>query len=132
MPIPLAATIPPMTVVPMIWRETAPAPLAIHNGTHPRMNANDVIRIGLKRSRAPSMRSFRQRPAFLEFVFGELDDQNGVLSGQADQHDQADLRVHVGLDLHHICGRKKPNRSCGAATGLKRRQKPRRAYSTRH
>ena len=29
-------------------------PLATHNGTHPRMNANDVIRIGRSLSFAPS------------------------------------------------------------------------------
>src|ERR1700733_15287815 len=27
----------------------------------------------------------------------ELDDQNGILAGQADEHDQADLAVHVVL-----------------------------------
>ena len=54
MPIALAASIPPITVVPMIWRPTAPAPDAVHRGTHPRMNANEVIRIGRNRKRAPS------------------------------------------------------------------------------
>jgi glutamate formiminotransferase len=48
----VAASIPPITVVPMIWRATDPAPLAVHSGTHPRMNANDVIRIGRRRTRA--------------------------------------------------------------------------------
>ena len=52
---PLAATIPPITVVPMICRATAPAPLAVHNGTQPRMKASEVIRIGRRRRRAPSM-----------------------------------------------------------------------------
>ena len=33
----------------------------------------------------------------LVFVLGELDDQDGVLGGQADQHDQADLRVDIVL-----------------------------------
>ena len=43
---------------------SAPEPLAIHNGTHPRMNANDVIRIGRSRSRAPSRAaSTRSRPS---------------------------------------------------------------------
>ena len=52
-PIKLAASIPPITVVPMICRATDPAPVAVHNGTHPSMNAKDVIKIGRKRSRAP-------------------------------------------------------------------------------
>ena len=33
---------------------SAPAPVAVRNGTHPRMNANDVIRMGRSRSLAPS------------------------------------------------------------------------------
>ena len=53
-PITLAASIPPITVVPMIWRATDPAPVAVHSGTQPRMNAKDVIKIGRRRSLAPS------------------------------------------------------------------------------
>src|SRR6266487_3920759 len=54
MPMTLAASIPPITVVPMIWRATDPAPDAVHSGTLPRMKAKDVIRIGRSRSLAPS------------------------------------------------------------------------------
>jgi hypothetical protein len=54
MPITLAASMPPITVVPMIWRATEPAPDAVHSGTLPRMNAKEVIRIGRNRSLAPS------------------------------------------------------------------------------
>jgi hypothetical protein len=53
-PIALAASIPPITVVPMIWRATEPAPVVVHSGTQPSMNAKDVIKIGRRRSRAPS------------------------------------------------------------------------------
>src|SRR5438876_5803829 len=53
-PMRLAANMPPITVVPMICRATDPAPDAVHNGTQPRINANDVIRIGRRRSLAPS------------------------------------------------------------------------------
>ncbi len=53
-PIALAASIPPITAVPIIWRATEPAPLAVHSGTQPRINANEVIRIGRSRSLAPS------------------------------------------------------------------------------
>src|SRR5256885_15687949 len=35
----------------------------------------------------------------LKFLFGELDDQNGVLGGEADEHDQADLRIDIAFDL---------------------------------
>src|ERR1700739_734215 len=54
MPSTLAAVIPPMTVVPIIWRATEPAPDAVHSGTQPRMNANEVIMMGRRRRRAPS------------------------------------------------------------------------------
>jgi hypothetical protein len=42
-----------ITAIPICWRETAPAPDAIASGTQPRMNANEVIRIGRSRRRAP-------------------------------------------------------------------------------
>src|ERR1051326_3533988 len=42
--IPEAAIIPPITVDPSTRRATAPEPLANHNGKHPKINANEVIR----------------------------------------------------------------------------------------
>ena len=48
------ASIPPTTVDPSTRRETAPDPVAIASGTHPRMKAKAVIRIGRKRSFAAS------------------------------------------------------------------------------
>ena len=50
----VAADIPATTTVPSIRRAAAPAPEAIQSGTHPKMNANDVIKIGRSRSLAPS------------------------------------------------------------------------------
>ncbi len=38
----------------MIWRATDPAPVATHKGTFPRMNANEVIKMGRSRIRAPA------------------------------------------------------------------------------
>ena len=58
----VAASIPPITTVPRIRRETAPAPEANHNGVDPRIKAKLVMRIGRKRILAPvraaSMRGF--------------------------------------------------------------------------
>jgi len=51
----LAASIPPMTVIPMTRREMAPAPLA-RPEAHSQDEAKDVIRIGRRRSFAPSGR----------------------------------------------------------------------------
>src|SRR6266446_1550506 len=38
----------------------------------------------------------------LEFVFGELDDQNRILCRKTDKHDQSDLRINIALDLDHV------------------------------
>ena len=59
----VAASMPPMTTVPRMRRDTAPAPLANHNGVEPRIKAKEVIRIGRKRIRAPvSAASTRDLP----------------------------------------------------------------------
>jgi hypothetical protein len=41
----VAASIPPMIIVPIAMRLCAPAPVDIAGGMTPKMNANDVIRI---------------------------------------------------------------------------------------
>ncbi|MNZ61047.1 hypothetical protein D3C78_791300 [compost metagenome] len=46
----VAASIPPITPVPIEWRLAEPAPALIASGTQPRMNASEVITIGRKRS----------------------------------------------------------------------------------
>ena len=71
-----AASIPPMTAVPRTRRETAPEPDA-----------------------GSGERGFFDALAVFVFVLGELDDQDGVFGGQPDQHDQADLSVHVILKV---------------------------------
>ncbi len=95
MAISVAASMPLITTVPRIRRAAAPEPVAIHSGTQPRMNANDVIRIGRSRSRAPSSAASTDVLPFVEPRLGELDDQDRVLRRQPDQHDDADLRVDV-------------------------------------
>jgi len=54
MAIRVAASMPPTTVVPRIWRELAPAPWETTNGKTPKMKANAVMRMGRSRSRAPA------------------------------------------------------------------------------
>src|SRR6266513_5164182 len=41
--------------------------------------------------------SVEERFAFLVFVLGKFDDKDRVLRGQADEHDQTDLRVNIVL-----------------------------------
>src|ERR1700722_6804147 len=48
----VAVTIPPMTPVPIAVRPPAPAPVAVASGNTPRINANEVIRMGRRRCRA--------------------------------------------------------------------------------
>ena len=47
------------TVMPIDLRALAPAPVATTSGATPRMKANDVIRIGRRRSRAASTAASR-------------------------------------------------------------------------
>ena len=86
---------PPMMVVPTERRPAAPAPEAMASGITPRMKANDVIRMGRRRSSAASMAaSTMERPLRAELL-GELDDQDGVFGGESDEHDETDLAVDV-------------------------------------
>jgi hypothetical protein len=61
------------------------------------MNAKAVIRIGRKRSRAASSAA-SSALALLVLHLRELDDQDGVLGREADQHDEADLHVDVVVE----------------------------------
>jgi hypothetical protein len=87
----VAATIPPMTVVPMTRLATAPDPDANQSGTQPRINANDVMMIGRKRRRAPSSAASssgvpRSRASFANST---------IRIAFLDQHDEADLGIDV-------------------------------------
>ena len=53
MPSKVEPSIPPMTTVPSVWRDIPPEPVANQSGRHPKTKANDVIRIGRNRMRAP-------------------------------------------------------------------------------
>src|SRR5258708_29371466 len=48
----VAANIPPITVVPMIWGPTNPAPVAAQSGPQPSTQANEGFRNGPQRHRA--------------------------------------------------------------------------------
>ena len=67
----------------------------ITSGSTPMMKAIDVMRMGRRRRRLASIAACARRaPGKLQLA-RELDDQDGVLGRQADQHDQADLREDV-------------------------------------
>src|SRR5436309_970797 len=50
----VSVSIPPITTVPRMRRPTAPEPAAVHNGTQPRINANEVMKRARRRTRTPS------------------------------------------------------------------------------
>ena len=97
MPNSVTPSMPLNTAVPSERRISAPAPTAMTSGTTPKMKANDVIRIGRSRSRDASSVASTERLPFLVQLLGELDDQDGVLARQADQHHQADLHEDVDV-----------------------------------
>ena len=82
---------PPNTAVPTARWVAAPAPEAITSGTRPRMKANDVIITARKRRLAAVVAAVDDVAAACALGHRELDDQDGVLGGQRDQHDDADL-----------------------------------------
>ena len=86
---------PENTAMPMAWRISAPAPLRDHQREHARDEGDG----GHQNRPQPQAAGFdgglERRQAFVLFVLGELDDQDGVLARQADEHDQADLREDV-------------------------------------
>jgi hypothetical protein len=58
------------------------------------MKANEVIKIGRKRARAPSIAAL-SNPFLSSPLYGKFDDQNGILGEQPDKHDQSDLEVDI-------------------------------------
>jgi hypothetical protein len=78
----VAASMPPMTTVPMMRRETAPAPVAVQRGTVPRINANEVYCESAANEFLRRRESgVNQRPAFV-FQSRELDDQMAFLAAR--------------------------------------------------
>ena len=92
----VASSMPPKTAVPSEWRAAAPAPRRDHAAARtPRMNANDVIRIGRRRTRAACSAARSIDSPCSRSVLRELDHQDRVLAGEADQHDEPDLAEDV-------------------------------------
>ena len=88
------------------------------NGTTPRINANNVIRIGRNRSRRLRA-SHRGRLAGRALFLREFDDQNRILAGQTDEHDESDLRENI-----HVVARQAALRSPSRADTSARPKSP--------
>ena len=91
----VAASMPPMTPVPMAFWPPEPAPLAMASGS----DAEDEGQRGHQDRAQPLVRGadgrFDQVHAVLEIFLGELDDQNRVLGRETDGGEQADLEKDV-------------------------------------
>ena len=95
----MTPSMPKATAVPIAWRISAPGPTAITSGMTPKMKAKLVIRIGRRRERAAwTAASIRVHALLLLGLARELDDQDRVLGGQRDQHDQPDLGEDVVVE----------------------------------
>ena len=96
---------PLMTTVPRTRREAAPAPV----GDPQRQAAEDEGERRHQDRPQPHLGAFERRRhqvgAVLAPRLGELDDQDGVLGGEPDQHDDADLGVDVEVELAAAAGR---------------------------
>ena len=88
---------PPTIAVPTECRPSLPAPLAKYSGNTPRMNANEVIRIGRSRNSARLDRRLNNAAASAAQLLGKFNDQDGVLRREPNQHHQPDLHVNVVL-----------------------------------
>ena len=95
-----AASMPPMTAVPMICRPT-PLRRKRSKGQQPRMNANEVIKIGRSRRRAAFQRRIdnRLRP-FSNSTLANSTIRIAFFADETDEHDQTDLGVHVRHRTH--------------------------------
>ena len=77
--------IPNTTAAPKDIRLAAPAPVAKSKGMTPNTKANEVIRIGRKRTSSGFQGGIPYRITFLSEIPGELYDQDTILGGQGDQ-----------------------------------------------
>ena len=97
----VSKAIPMITTVPSVRRATLPAPEAIHNGTHPRMNASDVMKSAPTAYPHSFQRRVDQTSSLLELDLREFDDQDRVLRREPDEHNQTDLRVDIERKMAH-------------------------------
>ena len=111
-------SMPPNTAVPSDCRLPRPRRVASISGTTPRRKAIEVMRMGRRRTCAAcTAASSTLSPALAELL-GELDDEDGVLAGEADQHHQPHLAEDVvGASRAAACS---PQRARGCASGTAR------------
>jgi hypothetical protein len=66
----------------------------------PARFAQNVLRHRIWSKQAQILRAVRDhRDALLKLGFGELDDQDRILGGETDQHDETDLGVDIVVEI---------------------------------
>ena len=122
MPIMVATLMPNTTAVPSTRRAPEPAPVAIASGS----GAEDEGERGHQDRPQAQARALDRRVhqwlAALVLELGELDDEDGILCRQADQHHQPDLRVDV---IRHAAQRQ-------AAVGAEHGERDAQQHRERH
>ena len=97
MPKSVTPSMPLKTAMPSERRISAPAPEATISGITPKMKASEVMRIGRSRKREASWVAAVRALALAVQLLGVFDDEDGILAGQRDEHDQADLHENVDV-----------------------------------
>ena len=93
-----AASMPPNTGVPTARRLRRRRPLAITSGTRPEDEGEARHHHRAEAQPRALDRGLDDRLALLALLDRELDDQDRVLGGERDQHDEADLGVDVEVE----------------------------------
>ena len=109
----VAMDVPKTTVIPMVTRDAAPAPVAMASGTEPTTEQgrhDDRAETDLGRF---DCSRYGIHAAFIDTDFGVFDDQDGILGGQADDGQQTDLEVQVILLVHEIGKDRSPEDAAG-------------------
>ena len=97
-PTSVATSMPKTTAVPSACRAPAPAPSAIASGTRAQDERERRHQDRPQPEPGAVQRRLLDRLALLALELGELDDEDGVLRREPDQHDQPDLRVDVVVE----------------------------------
>ena len=99
-----AAIMPPNTGVPTAWRVAAPAPSAMTSGKQSEDEGEAGHHHRAEPQACPFERGRIDVLAEVAPLHRKRDDQNAVLGGERDQHDEPDLRIDVeAQSRQHQC-----------------------------
>ena len=100
----VAANIPPSTPVPMDCLAAAPAPVAVARGMTPRINAMEVITIGLRRSLAASKAASRTDLPSCISCEANSTIKIAFFCCQTHQYQQSDLEIDIVVESSEVSG----------------------------